>query len=110
MAYAHSQDFSRSALFRTLALFLLRGLNTISKFALALYTARYIGLADLGVYGLVVSVTTILPAFTGLGTSDWILRNSAGVETARAAKLMTSKLVMTAGFQAIVQPVLLFVN
>ena len=40
-----------------LQLFVVRAGATVAKFLLAIYTARYLGLADLGVYGLLVRST-----------------------------------------------------
>lgn len=99
-----------SSLVRSLLLIAIRGLNTASKFALALYTARYLGLAELGVYGLVVAATTMLPAFAGLGTSDWIVRQIAGIPTSRAAPLICTRLSMVLLFHLILQPLLLAAN
>jgi O-antigen/teichoic acid export membrane protein len=99
-----------STLVRALLLIAIRGLNTISKFALALYTARYLGLADLGIYGLMVAGTTILPAFAGLGTSDWIIRQIAGAATSRATPLIVTRLAMVLAFHLILQPVAFAAN
>lgn len=94
----------------SLLLMTIRGVNTGAKFALALYTARYLGLSDLGIYGLIVAVTTMLPAFAGLGTSDWIVRQIAGEPTSRAAPLIMTRLAMTLMFHAICQPITFAAN
>lgn len=94
----------------SLVLIGIRGINAASKFALALYTARYLGLADLGIYGLVVAGTTILPAFAGLGTSDWILRKIAGEPTGKAVPLIVTRLAMVLTFHAICQPIGFAIN
>lgn len=51
------------------AIFLMgiRGVSLVSKFALTLYIARYMGLESLGLYGLITASTFLVPAFTGLG-------------------------------------------
>ncbi len=54
--------------------FSMRAGATMSKFLLAIYTARYLGLADLGMYGLLVGATTIVPAIVGLGMTEWTSR------------------------------------
>jgi O-antigen/teichoic acid export membrane protein len=88
----------------------IRGLNTAAKFSLALYTARYLGLADLGIYGLMVAATTIAPAFAGLGTTDWIVRQIAGAPSARAVPLIVTRLAMGLAFHLVVQPIAWAVN
>ncbi|MEI9805489.1 MAG: GNAT family N-acetyltransferase [Pseudolabrys sp.] len=52
-----------------LTLIALRGLSIVAKFLLALYTARYLGLADLGIYGLVVGATLLTPACSALAST-----------------------------------------
>lgn len=99
-----------SSLVRSLLLITIRALNTASKFALALYTARYLGLADLGIYGLMVAATTMLPAFAGLGTSDWIVRQIAGIPTFQAAPLIFTRLSMVLAFDLIVLPIAFAAN
>src|SRR6201999_1242712 len=76
----------------------IRGLNTVSKFALSLYTARYLGLSDLGIYGLLVAGTTILPAFAGFGTNDWSGRQAARSSLAQVGPLMTTRLCLSVAF------------
>ncbi len=71
------QPLSPSAVVRAgshLLLFALRGFSTVAKFVLALYTARYLGLSELGVYGLVAAATGIVPAVLGFGLTDWVAR------------------------------------
>ncbi len=99
-----------SAFTKSIILIGLRGLNTLSKFALTLYTAHYLGLADLGLYGLIVAVTTILPAFAGFGTNDWILRQVAGDQSARATVLITTRLSMIVFFHLVCQPIAFAAN
>lgn len=45
----------------------IRGISLVSKFILTLFIARYMGFEDLGVYGLIVSATFVVPAFLSLG-------------------------------------------
>ena len=83
----------------------LRGVATISKFLLALYTTRYLGLADLGIYGLVVGATLLMPAIFGFGLNDWMLHDL--VDQPRSAWLprATTRLAFTCCVHGIVQPV-----
>jgi O-antigen/teichoic acid export membrane protein len=98
------------AVLTPLLLIFIRGANTLSKFLLALYVTRYLGLADLGVYGLIVGATTVLPAFAGLGTSDWMIRKVAGAPSAQSGPLMTTRLGMVLLFHLLLQPIAFAAN
>lgn len=76
-------------------LFALRAGATGSKFLLAIYTARYLSLSDLGVYGLLVGGTTIVPAVGGLGLTDWIVRRIVDLPLAQALPLVASRSALT---------------
>lgn len=76
----------------------LRAGNALSKFALSLYVVRYLGLSDLGVYGLFVAGVTILPAFAGFGTNDWIGRRAARTSFEAIAPLVFTRLGLSASF------------
>jgi O-antigen/teichoic acid export membrane protein len=93
-----------------LLLIAIRGLNTVSKFALSLYTARYLGLSELGIYGLLVAGTTILPAFAGFGTNDWIGRQAARSSLAQVGPLMTTRLLLSIAFNLAMQAIAYGVN
>jgi O-antigen/teichoic acid export membrane protein len=99
-----------SNLVTPLLLITIRGLNTVSKFALSLYTARYLGLSDLGIYGLLVAGTTILPAFAGFGTSDWIGRQAARSNLAQVGPLMTTRLLLSIAFNLGLQVIAYGIN
>jgi O-antigen/teichoic acid export membrane protein len=88
----------------------LRGLNTVSKFALSLYAVRYLGLSDLGIYGLLVAGVTILPAFAGFGTNDWIGRQAARESMAKVGPLMSARLSLSLAFNVCVQIVAYALN
>src|SRR5271155_3814315 len=68
---------------------------TTAKFLLAIYTARYLGLADLGIYGLLVAGTTIVPAIAGFGMTDWIVRRIVDLPSAQAMPLMACRSSLT---------------
>lgn len=110
MKRANVFDLNWSNLMTPLLLIAIRGLNTVSKFALSLYTARYLGLSELGIYGLLVAGTTILPAFAGFGTNDWIGRQAARSTLARVGPLMTTRLVLSVGFNLVLQVIAYVVN
>jgi O-antigen/teichoic acid export membrane protein len=95
---------------RPLLLMAFRIGNMAAKFLLALYTARYLGLADLGIYGLIVGGTILTPALLGLGTSDWVVRQIVTMSRADALAAMTTRLAFPALMHVIVQPLLWLVN
>lgn len=95
---------------RPLILMALRIASTVAKFVLALYTARYLGLADLGVYGLLVGGTILAPAILGLGTSDWVMRQIVTMPHADAIAAMATRLALPVLMHAIAQPLLWLVN
>jgi O-antigen/teichoic acid export membrane protein len=80
---------------RQVTLFGLRAGATGSKFLLAVYTARYLSLSDLGIYGLLVAGTNIVPAVTGLGLTDWIVRRIVDAPTGQAIALIASRSALT---------------
>ena len=66
-----SGESGRNRVLRHLAIVGMRGCSTVSKFLLAIYTARYLGLADLGIYGLLASAATLVPGRTGMPSRSW---------------------------------------
>lgn len=98
MAFATFFGRDWSGLLTPMLLIALRGFNTVSKFALSLYTARYLGLAELGIYGLLVAGVTILPAFAGFGTNDWLGRRAARSGMTEVGPLMSAKLALSLAF------------
>jgi O-antigen/teichoic acid export membrane protein len=79
---------------RQLAVIAMRGGSTVSKFLLAIYTARYLGLADLGIYGLLASAATMVPAVLGFGMTEWLMRKIVDLPRAEALHLIASRLSM----------------
>ncbi len=90
-----------------LTLLAMRATSTAAKFLLAIYTARYLGLSDLGIYGLLVGGTTIVPALAGLGMTDWIVRKIVDLPSAQAVPLIASRLSLTLSIHLVVQPLVL---
>ncbi|WP_338632492.1 hypothetical protein [Afipia carboxidovorans] len=88
----------------------LRIASTAAKFILTIYTARYLGLADLGVYGLLVGATTMVPAVLGLGTTDWVLRHIAVMPRDEAIASAATRLALPMMLHAIGQPILWAAN
>lgn len=89
---------------RQLALLVIRLSITAAKFLLALYTARFLSLADLGVYGLLIGATTIAPAVTSLGMTDWLIRKAVDRPTIEVMPLATTRLALTFALHLIAQP------
>jgi O-antigen/teichoic acid export membrane protein len=99
--------FERRRLATQLVLLANRAAITGAKFLLAIYTARYLGLADLGIYGLLVAGTTIVPAIAGFGMTDWIVRRIVDLPSAQAMPLMASRSSLTICVHLVLQPLLL---
>ncbi len=77
--------------------------NAGAKFALALYMTRYLGLADLGIYGLLVGAATAVPAVLGFGLNDWLGRLVVGLDRIQAIPLATTRLSFTLAIQIVAQ-------
>lgn len=82
----------------------LRGAGAAGKFALSLYLLAYAGLADLGVYGLLVAAATIGPAVLGFGLTDWTARECVGLERRKAISIGGTRLCFTLVVHLVVQP------
>jgi O-antigen/teichoic acid export membrane protein len=78
-----------------------------AKALLAFYTARFLSLADLGVYGLLIAGTTIVPAVAGFGMTDWIARKIVDLPRAEAVELIVARLSLTVCVHLCVQPLAL---
>lgn len=77
--------------------------NAGAKFALALYMTRYLGLADLGIYGLLVGAATTVPAILGFGLNDWLGRLVVGLDRTQAIPLAATRLALTLAIHIVVQ-------
>ena len=88
----------------------LRGLITLAKFALTFYIARVLGLADLGLYGLLAGGTTIVPALFGFGITDWISRIIVNLPLPEAMPYMTSRVALSLAMHVVGQPLVWFAN
>jgi O-antigen/teichoic acid export membrane protein len=99
-----------SRLVQQMVLLGISGANAFAKLALAIYTARYLGLANLGLYGLITGGTTIVPAVFGFGLTDWIGRQLVGLKTAKAVPYAAARLSVSLSMHLIVQPTVWIVN
>jgi len=77
--------------------------NAGAKFVLAIYMTRYLGLADLGIYGLLVGAATTVPALLGFGLNDWLARLLVGMERRQAVPLAATRLVLTLAMHVVGQ-------
>ena len=77
--------------------------NAGAKFALALYMTRYLGLADLGIYGLLVGAATTVPAVLGFGLNDWLGRLVVGLDRVKAIPLAATRMAFTLAIQIVAQ-------
>jgi O-antigen/teichoic acid export membrane protein len=87
-----------------LTLFGFRGISTVAKFILALYVTRYLGLADLGIYGLVAAACALTPAILGFGLTEWISRQIVLDNRIDALRKMSARLSITVVAHIVFQP------
>jgi O-antigen/teichoic acid export membrane protein len=78
-----------------------------AKALLAFYTARFLSLADLGIYGLLIAGTTIVPAVAGFGMTDWIARKVVDLPRPEAVELIVARLSLTMAVHLVVLPLVL---
>ena len=102
--------FGKRRLFGQLTLLMMRASGTAAKFLLAVYTARYLGLANLGIYGLLVGATSVVPAILGLGMTDWTVRKIVDLPSAQALPMIASRLSLTLSIHLVLQPLALAAN
>lgn len=102
-----TSDQPLRAILPQIALLAIRMAMTLSKFLLAIYTARFLSLADLGVYGLLIGATTIAPAVSCFGMTDWLIRTIVDRPSAEVVPLVTSRLALTFAVHLLAQPLLL---
>lgn len=81
-----------------------------AKALLAFYTARFLSLSDLGIYGLLIAGTTIVPAVAGFGMTDWIARKVVDLPRAAAVELIVARLSLTVCVHLVAQPLALAID
>ncbi len=99
-----------SGFVQQLTLVALRGSVTVAKFLLTFYITRVLGLADLGIYGLIAGGTTIVPALFGFGITDWVSRVIVNLPSREAVPYMTSRVALSAAVHVIAQPLAWLLN
>jgi O-antigen/teichoic acid export membrane protein len=102
--------FDPHKIFRQLVLLVSRGTGTAVKFALSLYIVRYLGLHDLGFYGLLMGAATAMSALFGLGLTAWIMRHLVDLPPSEAIAGMFTRLSLTLIIQAVVQPAIWIID
>jgi O-antigen/teichoic acid export membrane protein len=105
-------DFGSFArrLLRPATLFALRGANMFAKFLLTLYTARYLGLAELGIYGLLTAAAQMGPPVLGLGTIDWSMRKIVTLSSSDALRMIATRATLPVMMHAVLQPAAWLLN
>ncbi len=64
----------------------------------------FLGLSELGVFGLLVAATTAAPAIFGFGLGDWTTRAVMGLPGRRAMALVSTRMAFTLAVHAVAQP------
>lgn len=86
----------------------LRGIGLVSKFLLTLYIAKVLGVEDLGLYGLVVGLTSSVPAFLGLGLNGPSFRGIVDINIGSALPIATTRLSITLAIHLLIQPFIIY--
>jgi O-antigen/teichoic acid export membrane protein len=97
-------------IFRYLTIMAFRGVSTVAKFLLTLYTARFLGLEDLGVYGLVLAAAALAPAVLGFGLTEWVSRRIVMMAPADAFREITARLGISIAAHILFQPMIWAAN
>ncbi|CAN5343781.1 N/A [soil metagenome] len=82
----------------------MRGSSIIFKFALSLFLSRFLGLSDLGVYGLILGAAAMTPALLGLGLNGPLHRQIVDADRAYATRLICTRFLVSAVLYVIVVP------
>lgn len=80
------KEVSNSRAARSLFLMQIRALSLLVKFLLTIYIVRFLSLEDLGLYGLIVAGTLVVPACLGLSLMYTISRKAITQSTEELAK------------------------
>jgi O-antigen/teichoic acid export membrane protein len=95
---------------RQLALLVGRGSGTAIKFLLSLYMVRYLGLHELGFYGLLVGAATAMPAILGFGLTPWFMRQLVHLPATQAVPAIFTRLCLSLAIQLVMLPLALLVD
>ena len=73
----------------------MRGATLVGRFGLALYLAKYLSLADVGLFGLVTGVTNMMPVIAGWGLNYYVGREVVGKSKQVSGQMVRDRLVVT---------------
>jgi O-antigen/teichoic acid export membrane protein len=81
--------------FLSLANIAIRGFSFLARFALALYIARYLGLSDIGRFGIILGVVGFMPSLLGLGLNYFLSREIIDAPLVLAGRAIRDRLAVT---------------
>ena len=73
----------------------LRGLGLVSRFGLNMYLAKFLGLSEVGEFGLVTGMVSMTPAVIGWGLNYYLTRDLIDQQPGPAARLIRDRLIVT---------------
>ncbi len=85
---ANIAQFAQRGEFQAIFLMGIRSISLVSKFALTLFIARFMGFEELGLYGLIVAGTFLIPSYTGLGIMHMKVRDAVTQKTNQIASTL----------------------
>jgi O-antigen/teichoic acid export membrane protein len=80
----------------------IRGLSLSARFLLSVFMLKYFSLSDIGLFGMLVAVTSVSPAVLGFGVNYFFNRKIAVAEPTVAAQRVKERLLVSLGTGAIV--------
>jgi len=84
-----------------------RSLTLAAKFALTAFVARFLGFSDLGLYGLLVAVSTMAPIILGLGLNGVIQRDLVDMPLSGVLPHITTRFVFNIAIYLVLIPAFL---
>jgi O-antigen/teichoic acid export membrane protein len=73
----------------------IRGFSFVARFALSLYIARYLGLSDIGRFGIILGAVGFMPSLLGLGLNYFLSRDIIDVAPFIAGCAIRDRLAIT---------------
>jgi O-antigen/teichoic acid export membrane protein len=73
----------------------IRGFSFAARLALSLYITRYLGLAEIGRFGIILGAVGFMPSFLGLGLNYFVSRSIIDTAPVTAAQLIRDRLAVT---------------
>jgi len=75
----------------------LRGMTLVTRFALTLYIAKFLGIEAVGVFGLILGIVSLAPPLVGFAGNYIFSRESVGKSRTDAGRLLRDRLVLSIG-------------